>query len=298
MSRMVRGASARQAAGRTGHTVRRLIHPRRSATALIAGLAVVVIAAGGAYGATSGVLSAAHAASRGHSQRIYACVTARFDTLNLSSARAACPAGQRKISWNADGPRGPRGLIGATGTAGTHGTNGATGNQGTGGTDGAQGTAGAQGATGAQGPAGAQGAVGATGLTGPAGTLSSAYLDAYTAVALPVVVAGSDVPFPTQTETPVGITANSANTIFTATSAGTYFVTVRLVNDSGSGPFYFATQVNGAAVGPDDVLQSGAGATVNWTRIINVTAGGTIAINTTTGATLDADSEITIIRIA
>jgi len=135
-------------------------------------------------------------------------------------------------------------------------------------------------------------------VAGPAGTPSNAYLDAYIASDPAFFGAGSDVAFPTQIGTPVGITANTANTIFTVTSAGTYSVTVRLVSsNSNYGPAYFQTQVNGAAVGPYDTLQVGFLATVTWTRIVYVTAGGTIAISTT-GGYADAGSEITIIRIA
>jgi hypothetical protein len=89
--------------------------------------------------------------------------------------------------------------------------------------------------------------------------------------------------------------ANGANTIFTATSAGTYLISVRLANTPG----VFQTQLNGVAVGPNDSVP-GASESVTWTRPINVTAGGTIAINNVNGNPegVDVGSEITIIRIA
>ncbi len=71
--------------------------------------------------------------------RLYACVTARFKTLNLSSAKAACPNGEQKIAWNIEGDRGLQGPQGRQGN------------------NGPQGLTGAIGATGAQGPAGADG---------------------------------------------------------------------------------------------------------------------------------------------
>ena len=41
--------------------------------------------------------------------KIYACVTARTGSLRIVSASARCNVGQHKISWNSEGPRGPKG---------------------------------------------------------------------------------------------------------------------------------------------------------------------------------------------
>ena len=38
-------------------------------------------------------------------KRLYACVTERFNTLNLSSRKARCPEGQFKISWKVNRAR-------------------------------------------------------------------------------------------------------------------------------------------------------------------------------------------------
>ena len=104
-------------------------------------------------------------AGRGSSPagRFYACVTQRFHTLNLTSASAACPRGQYKISWNRTGQRGARGPLGPKGSPGPSGSNGASGPQGP------KGDTGATGAQGSTGPAGPQGPNGDTGATGPAG---------------------------------------------------------------------------------------------------------------------------------
>ena len=101
--------------------------------------------------------------------RFYACVTQAFHTLNLTSASAACPHGQYKISWNRTGHRGARGPLGPKGSSGPSGSSGADGPQGPKGATGAQGTAGSAGPQGAKGDNGATGAQGTTGPGGPQG---------------------------------------------------------------------------------------------------------------------------------
>ena len=109
------------------------------------------------------------------SGRLYACVTRRFHTLNLSSASGVCQRGQAKISWNRVGQPGHRGMRGAIGPAGLKGDTGAAGPPGPMGDVGASGVAGGQGpkgdtgATGSTGPQGPKGDTGATGSTGPQG---------------------------------------------------------------------------------------------------------------------------------
>ncbi|HEV7750621.1 MAG TPA: hypothetical protein VGO71_03720 [Baekduia sp.] len=82
--------------------------------------------------------------------KLYACAGGVGSTLKSSTATRKCPKGQRKISWNAEGERGPTGVTGAAGRAG------------------APGEPGAAGAEGAPGRTGATGSTGATGATGPA----------------------------------------------------------------------------------------------------------------------------------
>jgi Collagen triple helix repeat (20 copies) len=117
----------------------------------IALLALFLALGGTSYAAT------AHGGSSG---RLYACVTQRFHTVNLTTASATCPRGNVKISWNRTGPPGPRGLRGASGATGRRGPQGPAG---------AQGPTGAKGAVGAQGPAGAKGNAGDAGPQGIAG---------------------------------------------------------------------------------------------------------------------------------
>jgi hypothetical protein len=57
-------------------------------------------------------------------------VTEQYNTLNLSSRRAECPRGQFKISWVANGRKGPRGPQGEPGPVGPAGAKGDTGPQG------------------------------------------------------------------------------------------------------------------------------------------------------------------------
>ncbi|MBF6618955.1 MAG: collagen-like protein [Patulibacter sp.] len=109
------------------------------------------------------------AAAAERPSRLYACVTQAYKTLNLSTKRARCPRGERKISWSAGGergkrgPRGARGLQGVTGSAGAPGAVGVTGATGAVGATGAQGAPGERGSAGPSGPAGAQGPVGPAG---------------------------------------------------------------------------------------------------------------------------------------
>lgn len=124
---------------------------------------VAIVIAIVALGGTTLAVAANGPGSSSGSSRIYACVTQAFRTLNLSSASARCPEGQRKISWSATGRKGARGARGATGAAG------AAGAQGTPGATGAQGATGAAGPQGAQGLDGAAGPIGPMGLVGPQG---------------------------------------------------------------------------------------------------------------------------------
>ena len=73
----------------------RFIDPRRGATTAIGACVAIAVAGGVSYAATSGFAASAHSAS---GDRLYACVTARFRTLNLSSASATCPDGQQRSS--------------------------------------------------------------------------------------------------------------------------------------------------------------------------------------------------------
>ncbi|HST38950.1 MAG TPA: hypothetical protein VLK58_05560 [Conexibacter sp.] len=105
--------------------------------------------------------------------RLYACVTSDFKTLNLTTRGGRCEAGQQKISWAIEGPRGktgPRGARGATGKTGAAGPQGAKGETGATGPQGPAGPAGSGGSGGgATGPAGPQGPIGLTGPVGPIG---------------------------------------------------------------------------------------------------------------------------------
>lgn len=135
-------------------------------------------------GSTVSVLAATGSPS---AKRYYACVAGRYKTLNLTTAGATCPGGQRKISFGegerglngaagATGPKGAAGSKGATGAVGPEGKAGAVGPEGKAGPEGKQGTPGTgggspgpEGKEGPQGPAGPAGPVGLPGLVGPVG---------------------------------------------------------------------------------------------------------------------------------
>jgi hypothetical protein len=138
----------------------------RAWTAFAVVAVAVAVAAGVSYAATSGFAGHARSTSGG---RLYACVTLRFKTLNLTSASATCPDGEQKISWKIKGERGPlgrrgpRGNTGGTGAPGAPGPKGDTGAQGP---KGDTGTQGPKGDTGTQGIPGNQGAPGTPGAPG------------------------------------------------------------------------------------------------------------------------------------
>lgn len=138
-------------------------------------VAVAVVMAGMLAASAVAVVGSKNSLAKG---TIYACVTNDFGTLNLSPARARCPAGQRKIAWNARGKRGargPRGKLGRRGTAGkvgaagVKGANGTPGDAGANGSNGSVGPTGPSGSTGEPGHDGAPGSPGAQGDTGDPG---------------------------------------------------------------------------------------------------------------------------------
>lgn len=111
--------------------------------------------------AVAGALASAPAADAASApRRLYACVTAAYNTLNLTTRTARCPSGQFKISWDVSGRAGERGPRGARGAPGRNGRDGAPGRDG---------ATGPQGPAGPAGPQGPQGAVGPVGPVGPAG---------------------------------------------------------------------------------------------------------------------------------
>ena len=82
---------------------------------------------------------------------LYACVTKDFGTLNLTTAHASCPNGERRVSWNSKGRRGASGKQGPKGVKGNAGPKGDTGARGE---AGLEGPAGPRGETGPEGPPG------------------------------------------------------------------------------------------------------------------------------------------------
>ena len=77
--------------------------------------------------AALGAAAASTAQAAAPPKRIYACVTKRFNTLNLTTRQATCPKGQMKISWSRHGAKGKPGAPGDKGDPGAPGANGAPG---------------------------------------------------------------------------------------------------------------------------------------------------------------------------
>jgi hypothetical protein len=130
----------------------------------VATLALVLALTGTAFAAGNGISALTSANSR--SSRIYACVTHGFRTLNLTTADAKCPHGERKLSWNIAGQPGKPGTPGLDGEQGPTGNTGPKGDKGP---QGSKGDRGAQGLTGIQGPKGDQGDQGEHGNQGDPG---------------------------------------------------------------------------------------------------------------------------------
>ncbi len=133
--------------------VRRQITP----SALIAVVALVFAATGGAFAATGG-------GGGGSSPAKASASTGRAGTITATAAK-------KKSRAPARGPAGPRGAAGAAGPAGPPGAAGLAGPAGLTGPKGETGAAGAAGGTGPQGPQGPQGPAGANGTTGFTETL-------------------------------------------------------------------------------------------------------------------------------
>jgi hypothetical protein len=131
----------------------------------IIGVTALFLALGGTSYAVTGDV-----AKKSDTKTLYACVTAKYHTLNLSSKGAKCPPGARKISFDVQGPKGAAGAPGVKGDAGPAGPAGANGAPGEAGPAGASTTVfGSPGAKGTTGETGPQGPKGDTGDTGPQG---------------------------------------------------------------------------------------------------------------------------------
>lgn len=116
--------------------------------------------------ATVAVVAAPAAEAAPVPNRLYACVTAKYRTLNLTTKDARCAAGTQKITWAVEGVRGKPGAKGEAGKPGAKGDIGAKGDTG---------APGAKGDTGAAGTPGTKGETGAAGATGPAGSPDTAH---------------------------------------------------------------------------------------------------------------------------
>ncbi|SEO95931.1 Collagen triple helix repeat-containing protein, partial [Amphibacillus marinus] len=118
------------------------------------------------------------------------------------------------------GATGPAGATGTTGATGAIGSTGATGPTGVTGTTGATGPTGATGSTGATGPTGV---TGTTGATGDSATETNSFAANTTGAIVPVIVVGTLVPLPSA-QVLNGVIVNGANTVFTITQPGDYFI--------------------------------------------------------------------------
>ena len=119
--------------------------------------------------AAGAALAAGRAGDRAANGIIHACVKKHGGRVRIVNVVSACRRDEQPLSWNAEGPPGPRGTTGADGPAGPPGPSGVAGPPGPVGPAGPPGAKGDAGARGATGPAGPAGARGPTGPAGPAG---------------------------------------------------------------------------------------------------------------------------------
>lgn len=251
-------------------------------------VALFFAVSGGSYAVASGATS-----SKDSGKRIYACVTHNYGTLNLATAKRACPSGQRKISWDANGRRGPAGKPGARGVPGTAGPAGAAGRRGVpgpvgpagvagaagtkgdSGAKGADGAAGDTGVTGPQGPAGPIGPIGPTGPTGPIGpSAPSDYGQIYN-LGPQTVAIEADVVFDSNGVLAGGILHVPGTSQIQVAESGAFLVRFTV---SGVEPNQFALFVNGAPV-PGGTFGSGAGTQQNsGEAIVELAAGDVLTL--------------------
>jgi hypothetical protein len=125
---------------------------------LLVALPLLALAAGVA-------LAAQPSARRPSNAVINACVKKGSGQVRVVRPGAGCRKNESRLSWNVQGPAGPRGAAGPTGAAGAIGPAGAAGPAGPVGPAGAKGDPGARGATGPPGP---KGDAGPQGPPGPA----------------------------------------------------------------------------------------------------------------------------------
>ena len=102
-------------------------------------------------------LAAQPSARRPATAVINACVKKKNGLVRIVATAASCRKSERALSWNVEGPPGPRGATGPAGTAGPAGPPGPAGPKGEAGPRGATGPAGAAGPAGPPGPQGPPG---------------------------------------------------------------------------------------------------------------------------------------------
>jgi hypothetical protein len=260
---------------------------------------------------------AALAAERSPERRangvINACVKKPGGRVRIVSGPRQCRRGEQAVSWNVQGPEGPRGATGPTGATGPAGPPGPPGGDGARGPTGAAGPAGAQGPAGPQGPAGAQGPPGPgvaaledlNGIPchagGQAGTVSLAY-DPDGMASLTCTASGGGgggTAALRVNEFMTGVTGAAANEFVEIVNAGTTTATIggfKLAYRSGAGTsdVTLATVPDATTLAPGAFYLFGgsayAGATPpnqSFSTALSASAGG-VAVRDSAGAIVDS----------
>jgi hypothetical protein len=156
------------------------------------------------------------------------------------------------------------------------------------------------GATGPQGPVGPEGPQGPPGPAGEVVTDDSMYAANTTGATIAVVLGGTQIPLPSLQNLD-GFTANGANTGFTVTETGRYFITYSI--DLTAGVLVGSSvTVNGVSV-PASQISPILGTEYSTSFIVNLTAGDVIALQLEglLGAAIlstGAGTALTVIRLS
>ncbi|WP_426616706.1 BclA C-terminal domain-containing protein [Bacillus velezensis] len=183
----------------------------------------------------------------------------------------------------ATGGTGPTGFTGATGGTGPTGSTGATGGTGPTGSTGATGDTGptgSTGATGVTGPTGSTGAIGETGPTGSTGTsltATSGYASNTGGGVVAVIVGGTTISLPNEQNLSADITVNAANTVFTVTPAGRYYISYH-INLTAGLLVSSRILINGTPPASSIIAPVASLANFNNSFIVTLPAGSTIQL--------------------
>lgn len=139
------------------------------------------------------------------------------------------------------------------------------------------GITGAAGATGSTGGTGITGAIGAAGVTGTSLTATSGFASNTGGGVVAVVIGGTAISLPNDQNLSPDITANAANTVFTVSPAGRYYISYQ-INLAAGLLVSSRVLINGTPPASSIIAPAVSLANFNNSFIVNLTAGSTIQL--------------------